>query len=367
MISVSPPDSAFSAPGWHDWLSAAQKEFAGTDAINKLKFLNGSLEINAFYSESPAGADNFALPPALDTYHGARAWASLPKVRIKDTRQANKQALNHLNAGADGILFEISPGNFYPDEMLHGIFWEQCPVSYLLNSPATATLEKLLQTAEKKFRAGELTGCIFWKEPPVGVSELVKRFQSWKKFYPLGHVIRPQTDAVEEVAVALHNAVKTIDHFSAEGIPPETTIDQTAFSLTAGSDFFITIAKLKALRNLWWQVRGAYGSKREHPLHIHVTSTPDSKTEYQPHANMIKGSLAGIAAVVGGCDSLTTEAEDESNPTMARIARNVSSILREEAHLSKVADPTSGSYFLDSLGRQLAEKAWHQFQTKQSG
>ena len=76
---------------------------------------------------------------------------------------------------------------------------------------------------------------------------------------------------------------------------------------------------------------------------------------------MLKSTSAALAAILGGCDALTVQPENE-NPMMARIARNVSSILREESHLSKVADPTAGSYYLESLTNQLAINAWKKFQ-----
>jgi methylmalonyl-CoA mutase len=78
---------------------------------------------------------------------------------------------------------------------------------------------------------------------------------------------------------------------------------------------------------------------------------------------MIKATTAAMAAIAGGCDSLTITPEDESHETMSRIAINVSTILREESHISKVADPTAGSYYIDSLTHQLSEKAWEKFQS----
>ena len=77
---------------------------------------------------------------------------------------------------------------------------------------------------------------------------------------------------------------------------------------------------------------------------------------------MISGTMGALAAVVGGCDSLTVMPENENNATMARIARNVSNILREESHLSKVADPTAGAYAVENVVNKLAIAAWTDFQ-----
>jgi methylmalonyl-CoA mutase len=77
---------------------------------------------------------------------------------------------------------------------------------------------------------------------------------------------------------------------------------------------------------------------------------------------MLKSATAAMSAIFGGCDGLTIFPESDEDSMMARIARNVSSVLREESHLSKVADPTAGSYYLDSLIEQLADQSWRVFQ-----
>ena len=77
---------------------------------------------------------------------------------------------------------------------------------------------------------------------------------------------------------------------------------------------------------------------------------------------MISGTVAALAAVAGGCDSLTVVPEDENNATMARIARNVCNILREESHLTKVADPMAGAYAIEIIVNELAIAAWKDFQ-----
>jgi methylmalonyl-CoA mutase len=85
---------------------------------------------------------------------------------------------------------------------------------------------------------------------------------------------------------------------------------------------------------------------------------------YQPHGNMLKGTTSSIAAVCGGCNSLTVYCEDESNTMMQRMARNTAVILKEESYLSKVADPLAGSYALEAMINDLAKESWKRFQSK---
>ena len=97
-------------------------------------------------------------------------------------------------------------------------------------------------------------------------------------------------------------------------------------------------------------------------MEINIRVEPWREERLQPHGNMISSSVAAIAAIAGGCDSLTIIPEDETNETMVRIARNVNNILREESHFGKVSDPIAGSYAIESMVHQLASEAWKDFQ-----
>lgn len=101
-----------------------------------------------------------------------------------------------------------------------------------------------------------------------------------------------------------------------------------------GDDFFLEIARLKSIR------------KKDPDRFIHAYIKPFTKEAYQPHGNMISSTVRALAAVLGGCDALTIEADSELEQ---RIAKNVSLIFREESHLNKTSDPTAGSYFLEAL------------------
>jgi methylmalonyl-CoA mutase len=138
-----------------------------------------------------------------------------------------------------------------------------------------------------------------------------------------------------------------------------------AFSLAIDATLIESIAKLKALRLLWYQVARAYGHDdyNMESLHIHARSEKANDGSYGPHENMLKGTFAAIAAITGGCDSLTIEA-DTQPPLMSRQARNISSILREESFLDQVSDPVAGAYAVESITNGIAKKAWEIFQQK---
>src|SRR5436190_18952994 len=92
---------------------------------------------------------------------------------------------------------------------------------------------------------------------------------------------------------------------------------------------------------------------------VHCYTEAFVNEKYEPHGNMLKGTTASLAAIFGGCDMLTVDAEDGQQEMMSRAARNISNILREEVHLSKVADPVAGSYYVETLSAQIADAAWN--------
>jgi len=117
---------------------------------------------------------------------------------------------------------------------------------------------------------------------------------------------------------------------------------------------------------LWYQVTRAFGLQDDEilPLQIHTRVEKWVSEKYEPHGNMINATASAIAAVLGCCDAITVEPQDLSNPTMTRVARNVSSVIREESHLNKVSNPLEGSYGLKKITDEIAKNAWAKFQQK---
>lgn len=354
------PDFAFPVPSYEEWLDIARLELEGADPLKKLSLEKGSFIVKPYYQSSKDSSQlDFTLKSAFNPFYGARGWLNTPRIPILDEKQANELALHFLNTGADGILFEPVKSNIQFDTLLHQIKPEYCSLSFLIrNDAAINTADFSTWAANNKFT--ELTGCIFQETPLANANDTLKKYSS------LGIIVHPQKNTEDEIVTALEKAVHLLESIPKKG-HVESFVEQVAFSVSVGSDFFLEIAKLRALRNLWYQVQGAYGVAKIKPVHIHATSAVLNNEEFQPHGNMINSTLCALSAILGGCDSLTIEPEDQDNEMMGRIARNVSSILREESYLSKVADPVAGSYYLDSLVAELSEKAWQKFQTKMHG
>src|SRR5213079_3098779 len=132
-----------------------------------------------------------------------------------------------------------------------------------------------------------------------------------------------------------------------------------------GMSFFMEVAKLRAARLLWATlVQRHFAPKRQSSLmlRMHCQTSGASLTEQDPHNNIIRTTVEALAAVLGGTQSLHTNSFDEAlalpTPASARVARNTQLILAEETGVPHVVDPLAGSYFIEALTNDLAEKAW---------
>ncbi|MGO0062932.1 methylmalonyl-CoA mutase family protein [Brevibacillus fluminis] len=173
--------------------------------------------------------------------------------------------------------------------------------------------------------------------------------------------------AVEELAFALATGVAYLRELDARGIEIDDAAPRMRFSFSLGSHFFTEIAKLRAARMLWAKIVEAFGGNEQaQKLSIHARTSARTKTVHDPYVNMLRGTTEAFAGVVGGADSLHVSPFDEAirpaDEFSRRIARNTQLILQNEAHLTKVADPAGGSWYIEALTDELAQKAWALFQ-----
>ena len=354
------PDFNFPVSSLADWQEMAGQELGEKEPMEKLSRKKGSIKIKPYYNASTASQiEEFQQLPAVNPYYGARSWMNTPRIQVANEKTANELALSYLQSGADGILFEPVKANLRFDVLLDQIKPEFCTLSFLIRTEYAQNAIDFKSWVDKKNEYQTLAGCLFWEDlSNLDFKELKFSPQNFSSF---GLSIPTQENAEDEIIFGLEKAAHFLELIS-DHEDAKRFINQFAFSLSIGTDLFLEIAKLKALRNLWYQIQGAHGITEMRPLHIHARSTVWMKEAFQPHGNMIKSTIAALSSIAGGCDSLTVEPEG-NDQTENRMALNVSSILREESYLSKVADPTAGSYYLDALITALSEKVWQNFQT----
>ncbi|MGW4699655.1 methylmalonyl-CoA mutase family protein, partial [Streptomyces sp. NPDC004285] len=173
--------------------------------------------------------------------------------------------------------------------------------------------------------------------------------------------------AAQELGCSLATGVAYLRGLTAAGLSVTEACGQLEFRYAATADQFLTIAKLRAARRLWARVAEACGAPRAGAQRQHAVTSPVMMTRRDPWVNMLRTTIATLAAGVGGADSVTVLPFDDAlglpDAFARRIARNTSTVLIEESHLSRVIDPAGGSWYVERLTDELAHAAWEFFQT----
>ncbi|MDW4548045.1 methylmalonyl-CoA mutase [Defluviimonas sp. D31] len=178
------------------------------------------------------------------------------------------------------------------------------------------------------------------------------------------HMQEAGANLVQELAYTIADGREYVRAAIARGMNVDDFAGRLSFFFAIGMNFFMEAAKLRAARLLWHRIMTEFGAKKTSSLMLrtHCQTSGVSLQEQDPYNNVIRTAYEAMSAVLGGTQSLHTNALDEAIalPTefSARIARNTQLILQEETGVTNVVDPLAGSYYVESLTAELAEKAW---------
>ena len=178
------------------------------------------------------------------------------------------------------------------------------------------------------------------------------------------HMQEAGANLVQELAFTLADGREYVRTAIAAGMDVDKFAPRLSFFFAIGMNFFMEAAKLRAARLLWSKIMAEFAPKdqKSSMLRTHCQTSGVSLQEQDPYNNVIRTAYEAMSAVLGGTQSLHTNALDEAIalPTdfSSRIARNTQLILQEETGVTNVVDPLAGSYYVESLTAELAEKAW---------
>jgi len=289
--------------------------------------------------------------------------------------------------GRDGVMM-YSLGDL--DQALQGLQMDVVPVSLEAGAaflPAAALLAALWE--ERGVEGSKVLGA-FNADPlgalmrdgtlpqPLDVALLhMTDLAAWTKSHlPNVSSVRVSTavyhhagaDSVQDLAFAVATAVEYLRAMTAAGLEFNAAASQIAFHETVGCKFFQSIAKLRALRKLWAKVIEACGAdvKAASGLRLIVETSRRVITRRDPWVNLLRNTAATFAGAAGGADAIITLPMDAaaglSVESTRRLARNTQLILQEECRLNQTVDPAGGSWFLEELTDEMAERAWSLFQ-----
>ncbi|MBN8552185.1 MAG: methylmalonyl-CoA mutase [Caulobacterales bacterium] len=368
----------FAAPDLEAWKKAAVKT-APDARIEALiwRTLDG-LEIQPLYGAwnagEPVGPRRAA---AADT---ARPWDLRSAVFAGTPGEANAGALKALDGGAASILLPVeAAGLASSDAMgqaLDGVLLELATVA-LDGGAAAVEAANALAVAAKGSPQAKLA---FHLDPVTTIARdgpdlfeaAVQTAMRHQAAYPAAELFLASgrfvheaggTEA-QELATMLASAVAYGRALEAAGLKPDAALGRITLGLAADQMTFLTLAKMRAARALWAQVCAASGVAV--PARIEARSSRRMLSAADPWTNLLRLTAAGFGAGAGGADAVVLDPFDvlieTPTPLALRQARNIQLVLMEEAHLGRVADPAGGSWFVESLTRELAEAAWAQFQ-----
>src|SRR6266699_736057 len=274
--------------------------------------------------------------------------------------------------------------------LFSGIDLEKTTVSMTINSPASVLWAMYLVVAEKQgadwkkisgtIQNDILKEYIAQKEyiyPPAPSMRLVvDTFEFGSKFTPRFntisisgyHIREAGSTALQELAFTLYDGVEYVEWAKRRGLDVDDFGPRLSFFFNAHNDFFEEIAKYRAARKIWYQVMTKrFGAKNQRTwlMRFHTQTAGVSLPAQQPMNNIARVAIQALAAVLGGTQSLHTDAYDEAFalPTeeAARIALRTQQIIAYESGVTQTVDPLAGSYFLEALTLQMEKGAFDYF------
>lgn len=352
----------FSKATRHDWKRIAIKETGGRDPFEALSWRNSDdIAFAPYYDAEDIQQLQHARAWGTPAAHAVATsgWLNISSVSISDPKQVHAAALEHIQNGANGLWLDLREDSAFDIEALIAAI-SQSGASLFLVAGENAEFHALWNI----FKDHPNLRCALFRESITEASTVMPPLNDGLSFHAHGLLIKPSSP-VQEIAQALIQGVHAYE--LAQDISHPDALGSICFSMPADLSFLVTIAKLRALRRLWYQVARAYGHADYMPgdLHLHARSEPFSDMRYTPRENMLKATFTGMAAVLGGCDSLTLLGPTDDS-LFHRWSRNASNILLEESFLGKKRDALAGSYAVEAMTDAFAAEGWKLFQSKQT-
>ena len=404
--------------GLEAWRERVAEELQGADPDSLIARTPEGIALKPLYTAADtATLDEGALPgfapflrgPRASMYPG-RPWTIRQYGGFSSAEETNAFYRQALAAGQTGlsVAFDLATHRGYDSDhprvtgdvgaagvsvdsvedmkvLFEGIPLDRVSVSMTMNGAVLPVLAGYLVAAEEQgVAADQLSGTIqndilkefmvrntyiYPPEPSMRIVGDVIAFAAahMPKFNSVSisgyHMHEAGATAVEELGFTLADGLEYVRTALARGLDVDSFAPRLSFFFAVGMNLFMEVAKLRAARVLWTRLMQPFAPKdpRSLALRMHCQTSGVSLTEQDPTNNIVRTAYEALAATLGGTQSLHTNAFDEAlalpSETSARIARNTQLILAEETGIGRVIDPLGGSYYVESLTRELVEGA----------
>ncbi|MCY7352431.1 MAG: methylmalonyl-CoA mutase family protein [Cytophagaceae bacterium] len=341
------------------WKQQALRELRGKDFMETLLWHTPEgLTLEPYYTAEDL--ETLPLAAIQAAQKQAPGWENRVEFLVEHESTANQLAREALTQGADALTFDLratDPKTLRLPRLLDGIKLSDSPVTFRFAGSARLLTNHLRTFIGYQWR-GSLhdTQTANWDE----WAELFIQTDDSPGFRVATiHNATPQP--VESLTEVLTYLTELLHQLTERGLTAAHVLSRLEFSLTAGTDYYTELAKIRALRFLVAHVAQAY-EVAPTPIFVHATTL-----HAVPHADateftdLIRATAEAMSVLVGGCDALTVSSLHHPDAFSHRLARNVSNLLRHESYFAQVADPAAGSYFLETLTWALVQKAWEKF------
>lgn len=339
-----------------DWRSKLTRDLKGVTFEELQRLDDNNIIIKPFYTKAPENAQ--PLFQHTD-------WEILEWVEVEEEAAANATALQALSRGANALHFELKKENCDWARLFQNIDLAIIH-TYISGLPkdAEVTLQAYLQPLALP------TTAVNWGQDAIASyvqsANIIYKdnivAQNQNLFIDASAYLNAGSPSVQQLAYALAHLQEYLHQFEQAGALPE--INCIHLQVAVGTAFFEEIAKLRALRQLVALLLEQYGL--DLPVKIHVVTAALYKATVDVYNNMLRDTLAGMAAVLGGCNSLYISPFDykqaKSNPAFSqRMSINQQLMMKEESFFNQVADAAQGSFYIEELTQALANQAWEHF------
>ncbi|HRO14522.1 MAG TPA: methylmalonyl-CoA mutase, partial [Paracoccus sp. (in: a-proteobacteria)] len=407
-------------PTLDQWRALATKELKGADPDTLDWDTLEGITVKPLYTEADTdGLDHMGSLPGIApftrgpraTMYAGRPWTIRQYAGFSTAEESNAFYRRALAAGQQGVsvAFDLATHRGYDSDhprvegdvgkagvaidsvedmkiLFDGIPLDRVSVSMTMNGAVIPILANFIVTGEEQGHSrAALSGTIqndILKEfmvrntyiyPPEPSMRIIADIigytaREMPKFNSISisgyHMQEAGANLVQELAYTLADGREYVRAAIAAGMDVDDFAGRLSFFFAIGMNFFMEIAKLRAARLLWHRIMSDFGAKKPSSLMLrtHCQTSGVSLQEQDPYNNVIRTAYEAMSAALGGTQSLHTNALDEAIalPTdfSARIARNTQLILQEETGITHVVDPLAGSYYVESLTAELADRAW---------
>ena len=402
------------------WRKQAEKELRGRPLDDLTWNTLEGIPVSPLYTaDDVSGLDHLNTMPGIEpftrgvraTMYTGRPWTIRQYAGFSTAEESNAFYRRALAAGQQGVsvAFDLATHRGYDSDhervigdvgkagvaidsvedmkiLFDGIPLDKVSVSMTMNGAVIPVLANFIVTGEEQGHdRSVLSGTIqndilkefmvrntyiYPPEPSMRIIADIIEYTSneMPKFNSISisgyHMQEAGANLVQELAYTLADGKEYVATAMARGMDIDKFAGRLSFFFAIGMNFFMEAAKLRAARLLWHRIMDDLGAKdpRSKMLRTHCQTSGVSLQEQDPYNNVIRTAYEAMSAVLGGTQSLHTNALDEAIalPTdfSARIARNTQLILQEETGVTNVVDPLAGSYYVEKLTADLADAAW---------